>query len=407
MVHPSEVRCARQITILFFELIAVRFQRKAEPVNFTWHPTGATPTGVHERFDDIWFITPQVGWAVNAKGHIVHTEEAGATWAIQHKANVGTWLRCMGFTSPTDGWVGTIETTQRMFKTLDGKKWTDINSTLPELPIAGCGLSSPSRGVVYGSGTQFPDQEAAIMKTTDGGQNWLTISMKDHANLLIDNYFVDDLHGWGVGGRGGTSYDQLKPVIMFTADGGKTWENRLQNSGIDFPSGEWGWKIQFLTPQIGFVSLGNDAAALFLKTSGGGQTCKRIVVNDPQRNVELEGIGFINEQVGWAGGWGHGFTSGREDGTTSGTTDGGATWFDANNVGRFINRFRFFKGGAGPIAGYASGRTIYQCVASQEGDVSPLASAADAGEPTIPLAFETMEIKADVPDNARQVEIAI
>jgi photosystem II stability/assembly factor-like uncharacterized protein len=83
---------------------------------------------------------------------------------------------------------------------------------------------------------------------------------------------------------------------MFTADGGKTWVNKLQNSGIDFPAGEWGWKIQFLTPQVGFVSLENDTAAAILKTTDGGESWKRIPITDPQRNVELEGIGFINEQ---------------------------------------------------------------------------------------------------------------
>ena len=42
------------------------------------------------------------------------------------------------------------------------------------------------------------------MKTTDGGETWTSISMAAHANLLIDNYFTDDLHGWVVGGKGGT-----------------------------------------------------------------------------------------------------------------------------------------------------------------------------------------------------------
>ena len=54
------------------------------------------------------------------------------------------------------------------------------------------------------------------------------------------------------------------------------------------------------------------------------------------------------------------FCGGKAEGTTSGTTDGGATWFDANDVGRFINRFRFT--GTKPIVGYASGGTIYKCV---------------------------------------------
>jgi hypothetical protein len=142
--------------------------------------------------------------------------------------------------------------------------------------------------------------------------------MATHANLLIDTYFTDNLTGWVVGG-----------------------------------------KIQFLTPQIGFVSLENMAAAAILKTTDGGETWKRIVIKDQQGNVDLEGVGFIDEKTGWAGGWGDGFPR-HPKGTTSGTTDGGANWFDANEVGHFLNRFRFVPGATTGIVGYASGDTIYQ-----------------------------------------------
>lgn len=371
-------------------------------MNFVWRPTSAP---VQTRYDDIWFISPQVGWGVNSAGQIVHTEDGGRTWTVQETAEPGTWLRCMSFSSPTDGWVGSITRRQRIWQTQNGKNWTNITERLPALPSAVCGISSPSKNVVYAAGTQYPNRAAGIMHTADGGQTWKSIAMAAHANLLIDTYFIDDTHGWVVGGQGGTSYDKLKPVVLFTADGGQTWENRLQNSGIDFPTGEWGWKIQFLSPQLGFVSLENDAAAAILKTTDGGQSWKRIVVNDPQKNVELEGIGFINEKVGWVGGWGHNFVAGNADGTTSGTTDGGVTWFDANDVGRFINRFRFT--GAEPIVGYASGGTIYQCVAGPATEMAMLARQPRVAEPQIPQAFEKLEVRTQVPDDARQMTIAI
>jgi photosystem II stability/assembly factor-like uncharacterized protein len=357
------------------------------------------------RYDDIWFINPQVGWGVNSAGQIVHTEDAGAHWTIQQTAGAETWLRCMSFSSPTDGWVGSITRRQRLWRTQDGKTWTDMTPSLPPLPSAICGISSPSKNVVFASGTQYPSREAGIMHTSDGGQTWNSISMAAHANLLIDTYFVDDLNGWVVGGNGGTSYSRLKPVVMHTTDGGKTWENVLQNSGIDFPTGEWGWKIQFLTPQTGFVSLENDAAGAMLKTSDGGKSWKRIAITDPQKNVELEGIGFINEQIGWVGGWGHGFAAGMAEGTTSGTTDGGATWFNANDVGRFINRFRFT--GAKPIVAYASGGTIYKCVEAAGDALARLTAAPRRREAEIPHAWETLDVKADVPAGAKQLTITV
>ncbi|MDX0587079.1 hypothetical protein GOD01_30235 [Sinorhizobium medicae] len=371
-------------------------------MNYTWSPAGAP---LQTRYDDIWFISPLVGWAVNSAGQIVHTEDAGKTWTIQETVGPDTWLRCMSFSSPTDGWVGSITRRQRVWKTQDGKTWTDMTPKLPAVPSAVCGISSPSKNVVFAAGTQYPGREAGIMHTADGGLTWRSILMAPHANLLIDVYFTDDTHGWVVGGQGGTTYDRLKPVVLFTADGGNTWEDRLQNSGINFPRGEWGWKIQFVNSKLGFISLENESDAAILKTIDGGNSWKRIVVSDPQRNVNLEGIGFINEKVGWVGGWGDGFPS-DPLGTTSGTADGGATWFDANNVGRFINRFRFI--GSGPIVAYASGGTVYQCVATEAKNAKPPSlTERVAAETPIPFAWESLEINARVPDNAKQLTITI
>ena len=173
---------------------------------FPWHATNAPSA---ERYDDFRFIDPQVGWAINSAGQIVHTEDGFKTFTIQKTVPGDTWLRCMSFSSPTDGWVGTITRRQRLWRTQDGKTWADMTPGLPAVPIAVCGICSPSKNVVYGSGTQFPDQQAGILKTIDGGATWTSIPMAEHANLLSDNYFTDDLHGWVVGGRGGDEYSRL------------------------------------------------------------------------------------------------------------------------------------------------------------------------------------------------------
>ena len=93
------------------------------------------------------------------------------------------------------------------------------------------------------------------------------------------------------------------------------------------------------------------------------------------------------------------------DGTTSGTIDGGATWFDANGVGRFINRFRFTK--MEPIVAYASGGTVYQCIAAEGAALVALASARVPAEPSIPQAWDRLGITAQVPPNAQQLTITI
>ena len=49
-------------------------------MNYTWSPASAPR---QTRYDDIWFISALVGWAVNSAGEIVHTEDGGKTWTVQ------------------------------------------------------------------------------------------------------------------------------------------------------------------------------------------------------------------------------------------------------------------------------------------------------------------------------------
>jgi photosystem II stability/assembly factor-like uncharacterized protein len=323
--------------------------------SFEWSPTNAPIAS--SRTDDIWFLNPQIGWAVNSNGHILHTTDGGDTWSRQLQANV--YFRCIAFAGALRGWCGTLTSGNRMFHTEDGgKTWPPIGNFPASGPSAICGLSVVNEEVVYASGTNYPDRPARMMKTTDGGKTWSAWEMKPWADLLVDCFFTDERTGWVVGGKspvGNPNRENVKPVVLFTDDGGKTWENRVESIQDQLPSGEWGWKIQFLDDRIGFVSLENFDEGAILKTSDGGATWARLPVNDKQQNANLEGVGFINENVGWVGGWGDREFERRG---SSATIDGGQTWRDANEIGKAINRFRFF--GRPVTAGYACGETVYK-----------------------------------------------
>jgi photosystem II stability/assembly factor-like uncharacterized protein len=349
----------------------------------SWRPTHAPVAS--SRTDDIWFLDPMVGWAVNSNGSIVHTTDGFNTFEVQFQdiPPMGfepIYFRCLAFATPAHGWAGTLTAGRTLFETQDGHTWTQV-ANLPSLaPSAICGMRAVNDQVVYASGTNYPNRPPRMMKTMDGGQTWTAWSMKPWADLLIDCYFTSPSRGWVVGGKTNLPNParlNVKPVVLLTEDGGQTWVNRVADIQDQFPLGEWGWKIQFLNDQIGFVSLENFNEAAILKTTDGGQTWKRLKVNDPQGNVNLEGIGFIDEQRGWVGGWGPGgFGSpGTPQGFSSATIDGGENWQDANEIGRFINRFRFF---GNPVqVGYASGDTVYK----YSSEPIPLAMAALAGGP--------------------------
>lgn len=327
-----------------------------------WSPTNAARA---RRHDDIWFIDADTGWAVNSDGKVLKTEDGGASWQRQFHLP-GVWLRCVGFSNNLTGWVGTTNAAQRLFRTRDGgQNWTSV-SGLPMVAPFVCGLSVVNEKVIYGAGTNEPGKInngavaniPGVIKSTDGGESWVGFDLSQHANLLVDIYFPEPDRGWVVGGKAAvpnpTTRGRVKPVVLFTDNGGETWTNLLADHP-DLPLGEWGWKVFFVNEQVGYVSLENMVDGAVLKTSDGGRTWARKPINDQQGNANLEGIGFVDEQNGWVGGWGDRLFQG---GFSSATGDGAENWRDANEIGRFINRFRFL---GDPVSvGYASGDTIYK-----------------------------------------------
>jgi hypothetical protein len=253
-----------------------------------------------------------------------------------------------------------------------------------------------------------------MIRTLDGGATWTAWDMSPHASILIDCYFRNPLHGWVVGGKADeptpTTRDRLKPVVLETTDGGNTWTNRLDGQEDEFLFGEWGWKVQFLDEHVGFVSLENFAAAAILKTEDGGLSWTRLPVNDPQGNVNLEGIGFIDARRGWVGGWGPGgFGSGGDpQGFSSGTSDGGQTWTDANEIGLYINRFRFF--GQPVTIGYASGDTVYKYTSDPLPAVAALAPHGNAERALLPNVqitgpVDSVPIRMHIPEGTKRLSL--
>jgi photosystem II stability/assembly factor-like uncharacterized protein len=326
-----------------------------------WRKTNAPVSS--SRTDDIWFATPDIGWAVNSNGQILRTDDGGKSWNEQHKDS-SVYLRCIGFagTNIKVGWVGSISPARRLFVTRDGATWNTVDN-LPPKPSKICGISVVDDQVIYASGTNDPRDDPAVLKTTDGGANWTSIDMTPHASLLVDIHFQTRERGWVVGGRDviacpgrRATRDVVRPVVLFTTDGGNSWTDLIpQSAKKRFPHGEWGWKIFFLNDRVAFVSLENFLDGAILKSVDGGMTWERVRINDRQRNADLEGVGFVSEDKGWVGGWGDIDFSG---GFTSKTEDGGKTWDNANEVGFRLNRFRFF--GNPVTVGYASGDTVYK-----------------------------------------------
>jgi len=367
-------------------------------IQFQWRKTNAPVAS--SRTDDIFFTDPKTGWAVNSNGQILKTSDGGDNWVEQIRLP-NAYLRCIGFANDKIGWAGTLTRDQRLWSTQDGSYWTQVVN-IPTNPTAICGISVVSESVVYASGTNYPNRPPAIIKTMDKGKTWSAIDMSQHASLLVDIHFEDELRGWVVGGKGPgakPTRDEVTAVVLYTQDGGKTWVNAIANLAASLPKGEWGWKIFNLTDSIRFISLENFKEGAILKTQDGGRTWTRHVVNDQQHNANLEGIGFVDEKQGWVGGWGTPDFSG---GFSSETQDGGGNWTDSDDIGRFLNRFRFFH--TPKLVGYASGDTVYKY---DDTPASRLLASAAVRASAIPAGTGPIEIPYSVSVGDRNLQIDV
>lgn len=330
---------------------------------FMWMQTKAPLAG--SRTDDIWFHDENIGWAVNSDGQILATRDGFETYDVQAHLK-GNYLRCIAFANETVGWVGTLDReaeNERLYRTIDGGRHWEQVTNLPEgAPGRICGLSVVDEQTLFAAGTNYPNEESAVLKSLDGGSSWTVTNIAGQAAILVDVLFLNAMEGWVVGGKDVVKHPGRDPVrddviacVLHTRDGGISWTSLLDPIEKYLPRGEWGWKIQRIDEQTIVVALENFTDGAILRSDDGGASWRRIPLNDRQRNANLEGIGFLDRNTGWVGGWGDRDFKG---GYTSVTRDGGQTWDDANEVGFRINRFRFI---GDPVrVGYASGQGIYR-----------------------------------------------
>jgi photosystem II stability/assembly factor-like uncharacterized protein len=310
-----------------------------------WHALPSAHLNTNgSRFDDVFFISDTVGWALNGSGATVYkTIDGGASWTLQlNEAMIGVMLgiptpnyyfRNIEFLTPEIGFVGSL-TNNRFFKTVDGgTTWSLVTNIVPA-PRAICGLDAVGSSTVYGCGAYFGP--AFIIKSTDSGATWQYINMSAYADALVEIHFLDENVGYASG------QDETGGVVLKTFDGGATW-TEVFNSNVQ---GEYVWKLQTFTsnPDIVFGSIESVAPTLgkLIKSTDAGVSW--VTKNAPE--TDIQAVGFISETHGWMGGHNTGFYE---------TFDAGDTWTNMN-IGSNLNRIFIINDNLA----YASGATIYK-----------------------------------------------
>ncbi|MFY0713947.1 T9SS type A sorting domain-containing protein [Seonamhaeicola sp. NFXS20] len=294
------------------------------------------PNNNGQRFDDVYFLDENTGWAANGYyASVFKTTDGGLTWTEQlNEANLpgNYYFRNIIFLNENIGFLGTLNNV--FFKTTNGgQTWSEVTNITPN-PNAICGLDVVGTSTIYGCGAYF--EPAHIIKSTNSGNTWQYIDMSAYATALVEIKFTSETTGY-VAGKSTTG-----AVILKTTDGGQTW-TEIYNSNI---SGEYVWKLQILNsnPNTFFGAIYSTAPnpGKLISSSNAGITWNSF--DAPESDVQA--VGFINETTGWMGGHNTGFYQ---------TNNGGQTWTNLN-IGSNLNRIFVIN----ESLAYASGTSIYK-----------------------------------------------
>lgn len=303
----------------------------------TWQTlTNSISNTNNQRFDDIFFINDNVGWAANGDFAAVYkTIDGGLNWTEQlTETDLGGnyYFRNIEFLNENIGFIGTLNNV--VLKTIDGgNNWLPITNITPN-PPAICGLETIGASTVYGCGAYFTP--AFVIKSTDSGSTWQYLDMSTYANALVEITFLTEDIGFASG------RSDIGATVLKTTDGGSSW-SEIYNSNLP---GEYVWKLQVLesNADVIFGSIESISPNLgkLIKSIDGGATWD--TYNAPETSIQA--VGFINESTGWMGGHSTGFYE---------TTDGGESWTNLS-VGSNLNRIFIIRSNLA----YASGTTLYK-----------------------------------------------
>ncbi len=156
---------------------------------------------------------------------------------------------------------------------------------------------------VFDENTAIAVGEAgSIIKTTDGGASWVSLTGAGGDRLNSD-YFIDSDTGWIVGNNG---------KIFKTTNGGTNWSAQI--SGVTDPL----YSVYFINSNTGWIS-GEDNT--ILKTTNGGTNWIFLQGVFPK---SVESIYFTDENNGCAAGID--YDGSNYFGVIIKTTDGGTNW---------------------------------------------------------------------------------
>lgn len=295
-MHPDERNRARIRTIDFSGAPAtIWFSTNTTYSVFVTRDSGESWKGPDPLPVDIkgaycvYFFDKLTGWIVDTKADVWKTVDGGETWekraSFRRDANDENFMSARGifFRSAEEGWI--FEVNGAFYTKDGGRTWVKINPfrTDPEKVF--------SKGTkIWVAGSDDNGRSAWLNTSSNGGRTWEWLKISDNC-LLEDIFFLSESVGW---------FSCSDGRLLTTHDSGKHWnvktpENNFVVKSIYWQNSSNGWLAGYKCRVAGCFP--KDAEPLLLTTADSGKTWKQVAT--PNLDPFFSRIFFSGANEGW------------------------------------------------------------------------------------------------------------